>query len=525
MNNFKVIGLKVTSHPFLGDIIAPGLEFVTDQEEKNGPYTTVIIGPNGTGKSQILRLISDIFEELQAHSLNVETYKFRLRYQYELIIMKGALYYQIEYRRKFLLSREERKLKEFKSLQIFLLKGRGLEKAEEIDNAGRFLPENMVANSFLVNDKFRFAKRTPEAAFYNYLGVRDSGGTARTRSYVRAIISMLFKDIGEKKELISIKKVLTYIGYEDTYLGVSYITRYKTSFFTGKLTEASFRAFFSDSKSFSARKKESFAFPFYRSIQDDPDRIKEIVAFLNPLAQELLAKPRYRSRIAINLLEGQSGLKTLVLLDDLLKLDLIESPAISFKKISTQATSAEISVDKFSSGEFNLFASFIGLKSIVKPNSLVLIDEPEISLHPNWQMKYVHFLKEVFADTPSVHFIIATHSHFVISDLKNETSEIIKLGRSGDALKYYSIKGDTYGQSAENILYNIFGLRSSRNYYFEVEIRELLTLISGGKKTEDEELRTVAINTQIAKLSAYTIDKNDPLNLILEQAREFVRNR
>ncbi len=497
----------------------------SEKEEKNGPYTSVIIGPNGTGKSQLLRLLSDILEELHTHSQNTTTYKFRIRYQYELVVMRGALYYRIEYRRKFLLSREERKLKEFKSLQVFLLKGRGLETEKEIDNDGRFLPVNMVTNSFLVNDKFRFAKRDQEDSFYNYLGVRDSAGTARTRSYVRAIIGMLFKDVDEKKELNSIKKVLAYIGYEDTYLGISYITRYKATFFTGKLSTQAFEDYFTDSTSFSKRKKESFAFPFFRSIQNDIGRIKRIVEFLNHLAKELLAKPRYRSTIAINLLDGQSGLQTLVLLNDLLKLDLIESPSISFKKASTQTTSPEVGVDKFSSGEFNLFASFIGLKSIVKPNSLVLIDEPEISLHPNWQMKYIHFLKEIFADTPSVHFIIATHSHFVVSDLKNETSEIIKLGKIADKLKFYSIKGDTYGQSAENILYNIFGLRSSRNYYFEVEIRELLVLISNSKIVDNEAVQINDINAQIAKLSAYTIDRNDPLNLILDQAREFVRNR
>jgi predicted ATPase len=525
MNNFKIIGLKVTFHPYLGDITAPGLEFVSEGEEKNGPYSTVIIGPNGTGKSQILRLIADIFEELKAHSKNTDSYKLKLRYQFEMVLMKGAHYYQVEYRRRYHLSREEKRLKEFKSLQIFLLKDRGLEKVKEIDNDGCYLPEMIVSNSFLVNDKFRFVRRSDEPLYYNYLGVRDSAGTARTRSYVRTIINMLFKDISDHKNLAGIKKILGYIGYDPTYLGISYKIRYTGSFFAGDLSEKSFVELFDNPKSFSVREKAFFALSFFKTIREDSFRIKRIVSAINVIAAELKIKQRYRSQIAINLLDERFGLETLSWFDDLLKLDLIESPSISFKKMTGQATASEIGVDKFSSGEFNLFASLIGLRSLVKTNSLVLIDEPEISLHPNWQMKYIHFLKEIFSDLPSVHFVVATHSHFLVSDLKNESSEIIKLGRSGEKLKYYSIKGDTYGQSAENILYNIFGLRSSRNYYFEVEIRELLTLISNHNAVANEDYLIQTINTQIEKLSAYTIDGNDPLNLILEEAREFIRNR
>lgn len=525
MNNFKIIGLKVTFHPYLGDITAPGLEFVSEGEEKNGPYSTVIIGPNGTGKSQILRLIADIFEELKAHSENTESYTLKLRYQFEMVLMKSSHFYQIEYRRRYHLSREEKRLKEFKSLQVFLLKGAGLEKEREIENDGCYLPEMIVSTSFLVNDKFRFVRRSNETLFYNYLGVRDSASTARTRSYVRAIINMLFKDISDNKNLAGIKKILSYIGYDPTYLGVSYKARYKSSFFTGDLSEQSFLELFDNPKSFSNREKASYSTSFFKTIREDGARIKRIISATNTIAAELKVKQRHRSQIAINLLDESFGIETLSWLDDLLKLDLIESPSISFKKMALQATASEIGIEKFSSGEFNIFASLIGLRSLVKPNSLVLIDEPEISLHPNWQMKYIHLLKEIFSDLPSVHFIIATHSHFLVSDLKNESSEIIKLGRLGEKLKHYSIKGDTYGQSAENILYNIFGLRSSRNYYFEVEIRELLTLISNNKDVANENYLIQKINTQIEKLTAYTIDSNDPLNIILEQAREFVRNR
>lgn len=53
---------------------------------------------------------------------------------------------------------------------------------------------------------------------------------------------------------------------------------------------------------------------------------------------------------------------------------------------------------------------------------IVLIDELDIHLHPNWQRKIVIMLKEIF---PKIQFITTTHSPFIVQSLKNE--ELIDL--------------------------------------------------------------------------------------------------
>lgn len=48
---------------------------------------------------------------------------------------------------------------------------------------------------------------------------------------------------------------------------------------------------------------------------------------------------------------------------------------------------------------------------------VVLIDEPELSLHPKWQEKYLDFLRDIFTDETgvmSIQFIIATHSPLLL---------------------------------------------------------------------------------------------------------------
>jgi predicted ATP-binding protein involved in virulence len=49
-------------------------------------------------------------------------------------------------------------------------------------------------------------------------------------------------------------------------------------------------------------------------------------------------------------------------------------------------------------------------------NGVALIDEPELSLHPKWQERYLQFLREVFSNNESVNmqFVIATHSPLLL---------------------------------------------------------------------------------------------------------------
>ena len=150
---------------------------------------------------------------------------------------------------------------------------------------------------------------------------------------------------------------------------------------------------------------------------------------------------------------------------------------------------------------------------------MVLIDEPEISLHPNWQIKYISILKKVFADYKSCHFIIASHSHYMVSDLDPETASLITGNVDDDGKHFETIDYSTYAWSAENILYNIFEVRTFRNYYFDMDVRALLDAVSNNKEEDRKRIRYL-----YDKLSKYILDEKDPLNRILDEAKEYINN-
>ena len=70
--------------------------------------------------------------------------------------------------------------------------------------------------------------------------------------------------------------------------------------------------------------------------------------------------------------------------------------------------------NELSSGEKQLYIKVASLFLLEPSNSLILIDEPELSLHPEWQASFIGLLKKIGANNQ---FILATHSPYMISNL------------------------------------------------------------------------------------------------------------
>lgn len=74
-----------------------------------------------------------------------------------------------------------------------------------------------------------------------------------------------------------------------------------------------------------------------------------------------------------------------------------------------------IPIQSLSSGEQHELVLFYQLLFDAQPNSLIMIDEPEISLHVNWQEHFLNDIQRV-SDLRKFDVLIATHSPDIISD-------------------------------------------------------------------------------------------------------------
>lgn len=148
-----------------------------------------------------------------------------------------------------------------------------------------------------------------------------------------------------------------------------------------------------------------------------------------------------------------------------------------------------VDFDDISSGEFNLLVLMLDIILYGNnKNLLVLLDEPEISQHPNWQIDIVSMLDDALKGYSS-HLLIATHSHFLVSNLPLGRSNVINFDKDEQNNIVVSyIQSETYGWSAEEVLLKVFKMSTDRSRYLAEMISRLLENIDN-RSISDTKLR------------------------------------
>lgn len=192
--------------------------------------------------------------------------------------------------------------------------------------------------------------------------------------------------------------------------------------------------------------------------------------------------------------------------------ELVNSANVIFHKKGCDITSEEMS-----SGEFAILSTVLSISAAANdPHTLVLLDEPELSLHPNWQMTLVDNLDRAL-HKKACHLLIATHSHMVVSDLPMKRSFVSQIEKDKDGnMNSTAIAESTYGWSAEEVLLKVFKTATDRNRYFGERIGKLLEQMGNNTITPEEvrgELK------ELQEISMHLSDI-DPMKMVLNTILE-----
>lgn len=166
-----------------------------------------------------------------------------------------------------------------------------------------------------------------------------------------------------------------------------------------------------------------------------------------------------------------------------------------------------ISLNDASSGQQCILLSTLGIASSIIDNSLILIDEPEISLHPEWQEKYIELLMQVFKDYRGCHFIIATHSPQIISKLSAHNCYISQIEKG----ELYS-SNEYIEKSADYQLATLFNSPGNDNEFLKRIAVNILTRISSGKKFSHHNIQEI----QILEDQYQNLTDADPVKELIE---------
>lgn len=94
-----------------------------------------------------------------------------------------------------------------------------------------------------------------------------------------------------------------------------------------------------------------------------------------------------------------------------------------FRFIANDELNTKIPLNSLSSGEKHLIIQVFELLFYAQQDTLVLIDEPELSFHMMWQVNYLKMIQEI-AQVKNFQYLIATHSPQIFNNLWSLTTDL-----------------------------------------------------------------------------------------------------
>lgn len=450
------------------------INLINQQSINSDNYFTLIIGNNGTGKSRILSEIARYF------------------------------------------TRETRSLQQ---AQLF---------RESYFDYNK-LPSKIIALTNSISDKFPVDKsfrptRDPQEDLkhrdfkYNYLGTRNRINSFSNKALMNRALEIVFESYSEFDVSRNYRHIFDYLNYEPI-IKLNY--RFTNSFFEnhkGRLTPKILI------ENIDNINENRFSYRSDRVASVVRDRAGDICDFVN----NRIDFNEKENELTINFSEKNitriyndnsiysDNVYAYDILNILRKIGLIRNFEIQvFKKGGMLFNFRDAS-----SGEASILSTLLSLIPLLKNDSLILIDEPEISLHPLWQSRYIDLINKILQNVSGCHIIIASHSPFLASDLNPNNSSVISLKNKKGYIISEMISRSTYGWSAEDILLNVFEMPSTRNFDLYENVSKALVLLANDKRSKNE---LIKIQNRLKEFYPSILDE-DPIKSVIKAIFEANSN-
>lgn len=439
------------------------------------PLYSVLIGCNGVGKSTLLKEMVDFFVDLHAY---INNFKQKMS-SANKARLKGVKYHidgvcceVIRIGRTFLTKIDDR----------FLA-------------SKKLRAPTIVACNFGAFDKFPVQKVNGssqtryDVPYYKYVGAHVNGNMISSSAIAFRLLFALKENMDDRQRK-NLSSILDFIGYDHTItLNYSIVLRSKKN---GSVYDHVLQHVQKD-KEYSKLTSEQ------RS-----NKVRELYDFYKN--KEFAKQPtcNYDIDIDQNSLAANEDLNYIYKLK---QYDLVQAASVVFYKKGKQIASEEMS-----SGEFAMLSMVLSISTASSDShTLILIDEPELSLHPNWQMTFIDNLDRALKNQVC-HLLIATHSHMLVSDLPMNRSSVSQWEKDEDGnLIANRIGENTYGWSAEEVLLKVFKTATDRNRYFGERIAKLLEQM--GNDTISKEAVADELN-ELQEISQH-LSEVDPMKMVL----------
>lgn len=168
--------------------------------------------------------------------------------------------------------------------------------------------------------------------------------------------------------------------------------------------------------------------------------------------------------------------------------------------LQREDSGATIRLSEASSGEISLISNMAFLISKAKQQPLIVIDEPENSLHPAWQRKYTEMVLAAMPYSQPT-LVIATHSPLILTGAIAEHRQIVSIFavHAGELSKIEWNEKDP-NRSIEQVLWDAFEVVTPASHFVSQKLTEAFDQFQLGTMEKG------AVLSLIADLEAKSFD-------------------
>ncbi|HII91195.1 MAG TPA: AAA family ATPase [Methanosarcina sp.] len=167
----------------------------------------------------------------------------------------------------------------------------------------------------------------------------------------------------------------------------------------------------------------------------------------------------------------------------------------------------------------------IGLIYLLEESeSLILLDEPDTFLHPEWQRRFCKVANEINDSEKNIHVLLTTHSPLIVQS--TEDNNIFLLNESQENITIRSNLSPLHNGRIDWVLTSdLFGLDSSRPLYMDNYMQLRKEVLSKKEISQDDKRQLEKYGPNGILPSGETLDDVEAMQIIHEAARAIKNDK
>ena len=198
--------------------------------------------------------------------------------------------------------------------------------------------------------------------------------------------------------------------------------------------------------------------------------------------------------------------------------DLLREVRIWVKREDVEG---EIPFHEISDGEKQLL-SVLGLMRFTgRDESLFLLDEPDTHLNPAWKWDYLQLVRDVAQRNSESHIIMTSHDPLTMGGLKASQVQVMAYGQDGK-LSVAPPDVDPRGLGFTSILTQIFGLPTTLDPQTQELLDQRNKLLRLEERTDAQEKELIKLSSELRRLG-FLIEDREPEYALFLRAFEGIK--